>query len=118
MAHVGDPVVGNGIRCLVLLDADAASAKVVDGGADVRNAPRQLGLGVRGADRAEGHRQLRSAAAAEDDPIALVLAHDLESEHVAVEGPAGVEVPRKQDREHGMIAEHLQVLGSGRRSLD
>ena len=65
---------------------------------------------VGGPDGAERDGQLGPAAAAEDDPVAFVLAHDLEPERVAVEGRRGVEVRRQQDREHRIVAEHRALL--------
>ena len=62
-----------------------------------------------GPDRAEGHRDLRAAARAEDDPVARVLAEDLEPEHVPVERPGRVEILRQQDREHRMVVQHAHA---------
>ncbi len=61
MTHVGDAVRRHRVGRLVLLDADAASAKVGEGRRDVRDAPGHLGLRIRGAERAGRHDELRSA---------------------------------------------------------
>ena len=68
------PSVGDRVGRLVLLDPDAARAELVDRGVDVGHAPGHLGLRVGGPDRAQRDRQLGPAAAAEDDPVAGVLA--------------------------------------------
>src|SRR5262245_19679492 len=101
VAHVGDAVGRHGIRLDVLLDRDATPAKLLDRGPDVRHPPSELGLRVRGADRALGDDQLGPGAAAEYDPV-RVGPDDLEAQGVAVEREARVEVARQQDREDEM----------------
>src|SRR4051812_33514192 len=81
---------------------------------DVGNPPRQLGLGVRGADRAPGHGQLRSGTASEDDSVVLVLSGDLEAEGAVVVRPRSVQVLGQKDRKDGMIAQHRYSLCSDR----
>jgi hypothetical protein len=90
MTHVGDAVDGDRVGSGVLLDPDAAGPEVDESGLDVRHAPGHLRLGVCCPDGAERDRDLRSAATAEDDPIARVLPDDLQPERVPVEGPSCV----------------------------
>lgn len=78
----------------MLLDPHAPRPKVGDRRTDVGHSPSHPRLGVRGAGGASGDRYLPSAAALEDDLVALVLAQDLKTEDVLLEGPAGVQIRR------------------------
>src|SRR4030095_10812873 len=85
MAHVGDAVGRDRVGRLVLLDPDTSAAQFVDRRMDIRDTPRHLGLRVPGPDRALGDDDLGAAPGPEDDPVAGILAGDLEPEQVAVE---------------------------------
>src|SRR3954471_16661844 len=91
VAHVRYAVRGHRIGLGVLLDLHATAAQLVDGGVDVRDAPRTLRLRVARAGTAPGDDQLRCRRA-EHEPVSRILAGQLQAEHVAVEVPARIEV--------------------------
>jgi hypothetical protein len=109
MAHVGDAVHCYRVGRDVFLDPHPATPQVAESLVNVRHPPHHLCLRVRRADCAAAHDELRSTAAAEDHPL-LVLANKLQSEGPLVEAAAGFHLGRQQNRKHGMIAKHAQVL--------
>src|SRR5205807_5731149 len=110
-AHVGNSIFGFRVGQVVFLDRYAAAAEIRELGSEVRNAPGKLGLAIRCSGRAGGYGQLRSVAAAEDDPL-VVCAEDLEPQRVMVQGPTRLQVCRQQNREHEMIAYHGHLSSS------
>src|SRR4051794_35028389 len=109
VAHVGDAVGRDRVRRRIVLDPDSAAPKILHFGPNVRDTPCTLSLYVTCPDRAQRDDKLRSARS-EDEPIALILANQLQAENVAVEMAARVEILRQEDRKDDALTQQDEIL--------